>query len=48
MDTVKVAATGYFESCQDGAFLIEHSAAQIVGKKFEVPGQSHGLCSEYE
>jgi len=42
MNTGKVTMTGYFESCQDRAFLIEHSAAQIVGKKIQVPGQSHG------
>jgi hypothetical protein len=48
MNTGKVTMIGYFESGQNGAFMIEHGATQIVGEKIQVPGHSHGISSGYE
>jgi hypothetical protein len=45
MKAAQIAAAGYFETCQDGSFLMEQRRLQIIGKKIQVPGQSHGVSS---
>jgi hypothetical protein len=45
MKAVQITAAGYFETCQDGFFIMEKRALQIIGKKIQVPGQAHGVSS---
>jgi len=45
MKTVQITPIGNFESCQDGTFLMKQPALQIIGKKIQVPGHSHGISS---
>jgi hypothetical protein len=45
MKAAQITAAGYFKTCQDGFFIMEKRALQIIGKKIQVPGQAHGVSS---